>query len=71
MSALQIERILSLQKELEAALQRAEFAESVINSFFTGNVPNGASINHVILAKYGRMRLESLKKTPALLQQNN
>jgi hypothetical protein len=39
----------------------------VIQAFYTGDVPENASIDHLILAKYGRIRLAEKAKTPALL----
>lgn len=42
--------------------------QSMLEAFFTGDVPDGASVDHLILAKWGRKRLEEKKQQPALLQ---
>lgn len=55
------QRILELQAE-------NNYLRSLCESFDTGNVPQGASLKHLIYAKWGRVRLEDKKKTPALLQ---
>jgi hypothetical protein len=60
--------VAELKQQLLEERDRADYWESVVQAFFTGDVPKHATINHVILAKHGRMRLDSLKKTPALLQ---
>jgi len=48
----------------EAAL---EHATSLLNSFFSGEVPEGANLNHFILAQWGRKRLEEKEKQVAVL----
>ena len=55
------------QAQLQEALERANYYESVCETFFSGDVPQNASLTHIIVAKYGRKRLEELKKKPALL----
>ena len=55
------------QAQLQEALERADYYESVYHTFFSGDVPQNASLAHMIIAKYGRQRLEELKKKPALL----
>lgn len=45
--------------------------QSLVDCFFTGNIPEGASPDHFLIAKYGRKRLEELKAqkpVPALLR---
>lgn len=56
-----------LKERVLLAEARAERAESLLDAFFTGNVPAGASLNHIILAQWGRKRLDARVKTPALL----
>jgi hypothetical protein len=58
------ERIKQLERELT-------LAESKLNSFFTGDIPENATFDHMILAKYGRIRLTEKAKTAALLLPNN
>jgi hypothetical protein len=54
------------QRVLQAESER-DFYKSLVDAFFTGDVPENADLNHMILAKWGRKRLEQLKKQPALL----
>lgn len=62
------ESIKEVRAKLKDALERADYFESCVETFFTGDIPSNASFKHLILATWGRKRLESLKKTPALLQ---
>jgi hypothetical protein len=41
--------------------------KSLLESFWTGDVPQNATLDHMKLAKYGRQRLAEIGKTPALL----
>lgn len=41
--------------------------QSKLQTFFTGDIPQGATIDHMILAKYGRIRILEKAKQPALL----
>ena len=43
------------------------FLRSLLDSFWSGDVPEGATMDHMKLAKYGRIRLKDIGKTPALL----
>ena len=52
--------ITSLTKELK-------FQESLLASFWTGDVPEDATLDHMIIAKAGRLRLEEKAKVCALL----
>lgn len=56
------ENIVTLQDELS-------FQTSLLNSFWTGDIPDNASLNHMILAKAGRHRLQEKAKVCALLEQ--
>lgn len=38
--------------------------QSLVDSFFTGNVPQGAGPEHFVIAKWGRKRLEEMKAKP-------
>jgi hypothetical protein len=40
---------------------------SLLDSFWTGNVPDDATLDHLVLAKAGRQRLEEKAKRCALL----
>jgi hypothetical protein len=53
-------RVLDLQNEVD-------WLTSKLESFFTGNVPPGASLEHMLLAQWGRKRLDEKAKQPALL----
>lgn len=43
------------------------YLESALDCFFTGNIPEGANLKQIILAQWGRKRLESIVKKPKLL----
>jgi len=45
----------------------AEYYSECCNCFWTGNIPEGATMEQVIMASAGRKRLDALSKTPALL----
>lgn len=51
-------------KELEA---ENVLLKSLLQSFWTGDVPQLATLDHMILAKAGRQRLIEKAKTAALL----
>ena len=55
------------QRVIQAEAERDYYA-SLVEAFFSGDIPHGASIDHMILAKYGRKRHEDLNNTPALLR---
>jgi hypothetical protein len=55
------------QRALEAEAQ-VKFLASLLDSFWTGDVPDNATPDHMILAKYGRRRLQEIKKQPAIFQ---
>lgn len=59
--------IVSLKQRLRAAEARCEHMASLLDTFFTGDVPDNASLEHFQLARWGRKRLEELKSQPALL----
>lgn len=54
------------QRLLEAEAKVQEL-ESMLDSFWTGDVPSNATFDHLILAKWGRARLAEKAKTCALL----
>ena len=61
--------IAQLKSRVLEAEAYAQQLESMLNSFWTGDVPSGATLDHMVLAKWGRKRLEEKAKTPALLQE--
>lgn len=57
-------RVIALEEENDRL-------QSLVDSFFTGNVPNGAGPDHFVIARWGRKRLEDMKArapVPALLR---
>lgn len=48
-----------------------EFLRSLLDSFWTGNVPENATLDHMVLAKAGRLRLAEKAKVCALLGGNS
>lgn len=59
----------SLKQRVLDAERSAAHLSSLLDSFFTGDVPDtGASLTHMLLAKWGRKRLEELRQQPALLR---
>lgn len=59
---------MTAKEQLEA---ENKFLHSLLESFWTGDVPENASLDHLVLAKAGRLRLQELRKKPALLGGNN
>jgi hypothetical protein len=57
----------SKQKLLDTAHGDAAFQNGLLNSFWTGNIPDDATLEHLVLAKAGRQRLEEKAKRCALL----
>lgn len=57
----------ALKERVLEAEARATYAESLLEAFYTGNVPEKSSLKHVIMAQWGRKRLAEIGKTPALL----
>jgi hypothetical protein len=55
------------KEQLEA---ENKFLRSLLQSFWTGDVPENASLDHLVLAKAGRLRLQELSKKPVLLTGN-
>ena len=49
------------------AEEGAAYLGSLVEAFMTGELPNNASLQHHVMAQWGRKRLESMRKTPALL----
>lgn len=61
--------IVELKERLMEAEAERDYYQSLVESFFTGEVPkHGASLQHFILAKHGKLRLKELTKQPSLLR---
>jgi hypothetical protein len=59
--------VVTLKRRLRDAEAQNEFMRSLLYTFFTGDVPPGPSYQHLILAKWGRKRLDEMRAQPALL----
>lgn len=59
--------ITTLLRKVESLTNENEFLKSLTSSFWTGDVPDSATLDHLILAKYGRVRLEGRSKVCTLL----
>lgn len=58
--------VAQLKERVLVAEERVRLLQSMLDSFWTGDVPANASLDHLMLAKWGRKRLEDKAKTPAL-----
>lgn len=58
----------TLKQRLKEAEAERDYYMSLVGAFFTGEVPKQAALQHFILAKWGRRRLEEQKELPALLK---
>lgn len=54
--------IAALKDRLLEAEARAALAESLVEAFKTGDVPDGGNFDHVIMAQWGRKRLAEREK---------
>lgn len=54
------------QRVLRAEAER-DYYVSLVDAFFSGEAPAPASLQHVILAQWGRRRHAEMSRTPALL----
>ena len=59
--------ISALLCRVEHLTNENEFLKSLTGSFWTGDVPDSATLDHMILAKAGRLRLEAKSKVCTLL----
>lgn len=63
-----LKALLANQQELLVAAQGdVAYQRGLLNSFWTGNVPDDATLDHLVIAKAGRQRLEEKAKRCALL----
>jgi len=60
--------VAKLKQRVVDAEQMAEHYRSLLETFFTGDIPDNATFDHLILAKWGRKRLEDQKSQPSLLR---
>lgn len=60
--------VAKLKERVIRAEEAAEYYKSIVDAFFTGDVPDEATLDHLIVAKWGRKRLEDLKAQPVLLR---
>ncbi len=58
----------TLKQRLKEAEAERDYYKSLVGAFFTGEVPAQAALQHFIIAKWGRMRLEEQRNLPALLK---
>jgi hypothetical protein len=50
--------IAQLKERVLTAEARVEHLQSLVDAFFTGDVPEGSSLQHAVLAQWGRRRLD-------------
>jgi hypothetical protein len=58
--------IAELKERVLTAEAERDYYMSLVDSFFSGAVPDGANFNHFIMAQWGRKRLEQKNRVPAL-----
>ena len=62
--------VIDLKARLLEAEAERDYLGSLVASFMTGEVPRKASLQHFILAQWGRKRLDEQRAMPALLRGN-
>lgn len=50
--------IAALKERVIGAEAKADHFQSLVEAFFTGEVPDGGSLDHAVLAQWGRKRLD-------------
>ena len=55
---LSVQSMSSLGETIAVLTSENEYLSSLLKTFFTGDMPEKATLNHMILAKAGRLRLE-------------
>lgn len=48
--------IAQLKERVRVAEARADHLQSLVDAFYTGDVPEGGSLEHAMLAQWGRRR---------------
>ena len=66
-SAFQFDYEQSLEQHIEFLQERVHILQSMLNSFWDGDVPDDATLDHMVLAKAGRLRLAEKAKVCKLL----
>lgn len=63
--------VADLKERIVAAEAEAEYYKSLVDSFFSGVPTDGGNFNHIIMAQWGRKRLEEKgrQQVAALLRQ--
>jgi hypothetical protein len=56
-----------LQRRVRQLEEENKLLQSKLNTYFTGDVTQNATLYHLLLSKYCRIRLAEKAKTPALL----
>ena len=62
-----MQNIIKLSVEVKEHERYIEMLEAKLDCFFTGNIPENANLDMVVLATAGRKRLEEMRKKPKLL----
>jgi len=61
------EAIVELKRRVLDAEGKVAYLESLLTSFWTGSIPDNASLDHMVLAAAGKERLAKKAKRAALL----
>lgn len=62
-------QLFMVQERLAEVERDRDYYKSLVESFFNGCVPEtGGNLQHFIMAKYGRLRKESMAPVPRLLE---
>ena len=56
-----------LEDAIARLREELEFERSLVASFWTGDIPEDATLDHLVIARAGRKRLEEKAKSCALL----
>lgn len=60
-----------LEENVARLLADIAFKQSLLDSFWTGDLPDNATLDHMVLARAGRLRLNEKAKVCALLSSIN
>ena len=59
--------VLELKERVVQAESERNYYKSLVDAFFEGKSPQGGNFNHIIMAQWGRKRLDEKKKQVAAL----
>jgi hypothetical protein len=59
---------IQVQDELARTREELEHFRSLVQAFFTGELPEHATVHHFVMRTWGEKRRETLKPTPVLLK---